>query len=452
MNRMVSAFAGSGLMARVLRSASWLIIGYGGSQALRLAANLILTRILFPEAFGLMALVSVVTVGLNLFSDVGIGPSIAQNKRGDDPDFLDTAWTIQVIRGVFLFGLAWALAGPVAAFYGEPDLKLYLPIAAVALLVSGFNPTRIETANRHLLVGRLTLLDLASQVIGIGFMIWFAMATGSVLALVLGGVVQAVAKLVLTHYGLPGPRNTFRWEKPAAYEIVHFGKWIFLSTGLAFLISQGDRAILGRFLTLEVLGLYNIGFFLGSFPSMLGHAVSPKIMIPVYRDRPAQEDPARLRKQRLLRAAMTCGIVGLLLVMAAAGPWLVDVLYDDRYHLSGPIVTLIACALIPQAIIMTYDAAALSAGDSRSFFVLSLVKATSQTLCIIFGVLNFGLLGAMAGLGLSMIFTYPALVWLSVKHRVWDPLHDAIAIAISSAGVALLLWYHWDQINNLSQM
>jgi O-antigen/teichoic acid export membrane protein len=449
---MVSAFAGSGLMARVLRSASWLIIGYGGSQALRLAANLILTRILFPEAFGLMALVSVVTVGLNLFSDVGIGPSIAQNKRGDDPDFLDTAWTIQVIRGVFLFGLAWALAGPVAAFYGEPDLKLYLPIAAVALLVSGFNPTRIETANRHLLVGRLTLLDLASQVIGIGFMIWFAMATGSVLALVLGGVVQAVAKLVLTHYGLPGPRNTFRWEKPAAYEIVHFGKWIFLSTGLAFLISQGDRAILGRFLTLEVLGLYNIGFFLGSFPSMLGHAVSPKIMIPVYRDRPAQEDPARLRKQRLLRAAMTCGIVGLLLVMAAAGPWLVDVLYDDRYHLSGPIVTLIACALIPQAIIMTYDAAALSAGDSRSFFVLSLVKATSQTLCIIVGVLNFGLLGAMAGLGLSMIFTYPALVWLSVKHRVWDPLHDAIAIAISSAGVALLLWYHWDQINNLSQM
>ncbi|WP_164659676.1 oligosaccharide flippase family protein [Tropicibacter sp. Alg240-R139] len=452
MNRMVSAFSGTGLMARVLRSASWLIIGYGGSQALRLAANLVLTRILFPEAFGLMALVSVVTVGLNLFSDVGLGPSIAQNKRGDDPDFLDTAWTIQVMRGVLLFGLAWAVAGPVATFYGEPELKQYLPIAAVALLVSGVNPTRIETAHRHLLVGRLTLLDLASQVIGIGFMVWFATATGSVLSLVFGGVVQAVAKLLLTHYCLPGPRNQFRWEKAAAYEIAHFGKWIFLSTGLAFLISQGDRAILGRFLTLEVLGLYNIGFFLGSFPSMLGHAVTQKIMIPIYRDRPAHEDQASRRKQRLLRAAMTCGIVGLLLVMAAVGPWLIDVLYDDRYHLSGPIVTLIACALVPQAIIMTYDSAALAAGDSRSFFLLSLVKATSQTLCIILGVQSFGLIGAMAGLGLSMIFTYPALVWLSVKHRVWDPIHDMMAAVISSATVSLLLWYHWEQISALSQM
>lgn len=439
-------------MARVLRSASWLIIGYGGSQALRLAANLILTRILFPEAFGLMALVTVVTVGLTLFSDVGLGPSIAQNKRGDDPEFLDTAWTIQVVRGVLLFGLACALAGPVAGFYGEPALQSYIPIAAVALLVAGFNPTRIETAHRHLLVGRLTVLDLASQVIGIGFMVWFAMASGSVLSLVLGGVVQATAKLLLTHYFLPGPRNRFRWEKAAAFDIIHFGKWIFLSTGLAFLISQGDRAILGRFLTLEALGLYNIGFFLGSFPSMLGHAVSQKIMIPVYRDSPVRDNPANRRKQRLLRSAMTVGIVGLLLVMAAIGPWLVDVLYDDRYHLSGPIVTLIACALIPQAIIMTYDAAALTAGDSRSFFVLSLVKATSQTLCILYGVLNYGLIGAMAGLGLSMLFTYPVLVWLSVKHGVWDPLHDILATTVSGAAVVFLLWHHWDLIGGLTQM
>ena len=49
MQRVASLFAGQGMMARVLRSASWLMIGYGGSQALRLASNLILTRILFPR-------------------------------------------------------------------------------------------------------------------------------------------------------------------------------------------------------------------------------------------------------------------------------------------------------------------------------------------------------------------------------------------------------------------
>ncbi|TMM49328.1 polysaccharide biosynthesis protein, partial [Sulfitobacter sabulilitoris] len=62
-----SVWTGNRLMARVARSSSFIILGYGGSQAMRLAANLILTRLLFPEAFGLMALITVVTVGLAMF-------------------------------------------------------------------------------------------------------------------------------------------------------------------------------------------------------------------------------------------------------------------------------------------------------------------------------------------------------------------------------------------------
>ena len=187
MKQLTRHFAGQGLMARVLRSASWMMIGYGGSQALRLAANLVLARLLFPEAFGLMALVTVVTVGLSLFSDVGIGPSIAQNSRGDDPDFLNTAWSIQVLRGFGLWAFTLVLAWPMAWFYAAPELLYYLPIAGIGLAIAGFNPTRIETAHRHLLVGRVTLLDLAAQLIGVGSMVLLAWLSGSVIALVLGG-------------------------------------------------------------------------------------------------------------------------------------------------------------------------------------------------------------------------------------------------------------------------
>ena len=73
---------GNALMARVARSTSWIILGYGASQAIRLASNLILTRLLFPEAFGLMALINVVIMGLTLFSDTGINAAIAQSDRG----------------------------------------------------------------------------------------------------------------------------------------------------------------------------------------------------------------------------------------------------------------------------------------------------------------------------------------------------------------------------------
>lgn len=433
-------------MARVLRSASWLMLSYGSGQALRLASNLILTRILFPEAFGLMALVGLVTVGLAMFSDIGLGPAVTQNPRGDDPDFLDTAWTVQVIRGFALWAGAAALALPMASFYDEPQLALYLPIAGMALAVAGFNPMRIETAYRHLLVGRLTSLELLSQFIGIAGMVVLALLTRSVMALVLGSVLQALAKLVLTQLFLPGRGNRFRWEPQAAQELVHFGKWIFLSTAFWFVSSQGDRAILGKFLTLESLGLYNIGYFLASFPYLLGLAVNQRLMMPVYRDRPAGDAPENFRKQRLLRSALTGGILVLLAVMALAGPALTGFLYDARYAASGPIVTLVACALAPAAIVMTYDQAALAAGDSRGYFLYSAARATAQVALILAGVIHFGLAGAIVAMGLSVLMVYPVLVWLSVKHRVWDRLHDLGFGLFAGIMVLAAVRIHWQAI------
>lgn len=83
----------SSLKKLAIRGMVWTVAGYGASQILRLGSNLILTRLLFPELFGLMTLVNIFITGLHLFSDIGVGPSIIQNKRGDDPVFLNTAWT-----------------------------------------------------------------------------------------------------------------------------------------------------------------------------------------------------------------------------------------------------------------------------------------------------------------------------------------------------------------------
>jgi O-antigen/teichoic acid export membrane protein len=446
MTSVTAAFQGNGLLARVLRSSGLLVMGYGTSQALRLVSNLILTRLLFPEAFGLMALISVVTVGLMMFSDVGIGPSIAQNKRGDDPDFLNTAWTIQVIRGFGLWAFACVLALPVSQFYNEPMLALYLPLAGVSLAVAGFNPTRIETAHRHLLVGRLTLLDLASQLIGVLCMIVLALALQSVAALVIGGVIGVIAKLVLTHLWLPGAANRFRWEKAAAQELIRFGKWIFLSTAFWFVSSQGDKAVLGKFLSLETLGVYNIGYFLASFPLLLGQAVTQRVLIPVYRETPPADAPENAAKLRKMRYGMTTGILGLLFIMAFVGPTLVSVLYDNRYTAAGAMVVVIALSMVPQVIGLSYDQAALAAGDSKRFFVFSGSRAVIQMVFLLIGITQFGLLGAIVGLGLALILVHPVLIWLARQHGAWDPVHDLIFATIGTVMAALAIWLHWDAI------
>ena len=73
---------------------------------MRLGSNLILTRLLVPEAFGTMALVNALVMGLTMFSDMGTGPAIQKCAHGDEPEFLDTVWSVQAIRG----GVLWLVA------------------------------------------------------------------------------------------------------------------------------------------------------------------------------------------------------------------------------------------------------------------------------------------------------------------------------------------------------
>lgn len=432
----------SPVFARVLRGSALTAGSYAISQALRLVSNLILTRLLFPEAFGLMALVSVFLVGLAMFSDVGLGPAIVRSPRGDDRDFLDTAWTVQVLRGALLWALTCALAWPVAQVYDAPDLALLLPAAGMTLFIAGFNPTRIETANRHLMLGRLTALDLAAQSIGIVAIVILSFALRSVWALVIGAIIGALAKLVLTDLGLPGARNRLRWDTAAGGELIHFGKWIFLSTACNFLLSQGDKAILGAYLRLDELGIYNVGYFLASFPVLLGGSVVGRVLMPIYRDHPPAADPANFARLRKLRVAMTGGMLAMLAVMGGMGHPLVGLLYDPRYAHAGAIVVAIACVQIPVVLGMTYDQSALAAGDSRNFFVVMALRAGGLSGAFWAGAALDGLRGALIGQFIAATVMHLPIIWLARRHGAWDPRHDLAFGALGAMLIAGILWWN----------
>jgi hypothetical protein len=153
-----------GLFSRALSGGALTAGAFAASQALRLGSNLILTRLLYPEAFGVMALVTMVLVGLQMFSDTGIGPAISRSPRGDEPGFLNTAWTVNVIRGLLLWGLTALAAWPMARFLRGAGTGAASAGGGAGAVIAGFNPTRIDTANRHLLLGRVTLVELAAQV------------------------------------------------------------------------------------------------------------------------------------------------------------------------------------------------------------------------------------------------------------------------------------------------
>ncbi len=450
MRRIPALVQGGGLKARAIRSTLFTLVGFGGAQVIRLASNLILTRLLFPEAFGLMALIMVILQGLAMFSDVGVGPAIMQSKRGDETRFLNTAWTIQAARGFVLWIVAALLAYPMSMLYNEPRLFEMMPVLALTLIITGFNPTRLMSANRHLNLGRLTAIDITTQGAGAVCAVILAYLTGSVWSLVASGIFSAALQLVLYWRFLEGISNTFDWERPAARELINFGKWIFLSTVAGFVVSQADKLLLGKFLPIDQFGIYNIAFFLATFPMFLGNVLIHRLLIPVYRERPPGETRANFLALRKMRILVSGALIAFVAIPSFFGVWLAEFLYDPRYHAAGPMVVLLAAMQVPLIIALTYDQAALAAGDSRSYFVLQGARAGVITVGLFVGLEVAGLYGALIAIGVAGLCVYPVVVWLAHRMSAWDPIHDICFFLFGGIMVACALWVNGDSLRALA--
>ncbi len=440
--RLGGLLTGEGLRERLVRSSGLTMAAFGGSQVLRIAGNLLLTRLLFPEAFGLMALVQVVLTGLTLLSDSGLHVSILQNRRGDERAFLDTVWTVKVIRGFVLWILACALALPMAAFYDEPLLAQMLPVVGLTAIINGFFPTAVATANRHLRIGRLVGINLGTQAFVILVMALLAWALGTVWALVWGNVLGVLTKCLLYRRFLPDSGNRLHWDGGIARELFHFGKWILLGTSANFLVKNADKLILGAFISAAGLGIYNIGFMMASITFTVCEALKKRVLVPLYRMRPPWKDVANRRKAFLVRRLISAGGVAGTVLMSAVGIPLIEILYDDRYALAGPMVVLMGLSLVPQIVTVGATDLMLAAGDSWRAMHLTLARAAAQTALLLLGASWFGVGGAILGPGLAILLTYPLTAYYMRRYRGWDAWGD---LAFMAAGMGVIGPICWQQ-------
>ena len=396
--------APASLRRLAIGGSAWTMGGFAGQQAIRLGSNLILTRLLFPEAFGLMALVAVVMQGLQMFSDVGIGPAIIQSHRGDERDFLNTAWTLQIIRGVLLWLIAAGASPLVAMVYGEPSLGVLIPVAAGSALLAGFNSTKLFTANRHLVMGRLTLIDLGSMLVGIVAMVAFAWAFRSVWALVVGGLVSTTAKLVASHTMLPGTSNRVRWDRATAREQLRFGRWIMLGSVTTFLAAQMDRLLFGRFLTMGEFGVYSIAVGLAMLPmgvvSAAGRIVLPSFSKVLNTGRDLGPVFHRVRVPILLLGGFI--VAPLLLV----GGEIIRLLYDQRYEGAGEVVPYLAAAVWLQVLECVIGGALIAFGRPVFPAIGNTLKLAAAGALIPVGFALGGLRGALVVLIAASLLKY----------------------------------------------
>lgn len=444
-------FAGDGLRSLALRGTAITLGGTAGQQFLRLLSNLILTRLLFPEAFGMMALIQTFTAGLHMFSDIGLHPSIIQNRRGEDPDFLNTAWTLQIIRGAGLWLFACLLAWPLARLYNDDQILWLLPVVGLNALITGFASTKGVVANRKLRLGRLTLISLATQVGGLIAMIGMALIWPSVWALVVGGLVSSLLGVWAGHHFMPGVANRLRWEPQAVRQLLGFGRFIFLSTVASYFVGQGDKLFLGRVVSLADLGIYNIGFFLAIFPGMLGGTVADRILFPLYRELPPSGGARNMAKIRKARDLIALGQMVLYAGLAFGGMVLVDLMYDPRYAAAGPMLVILALGQMPGSVLVGNARLLLAEGDSRSFSHLEIIRGFLKMGCMVVTFWLLGIFGVLITPFLIFLATYPLQQFYLARFKGTDLARDGIFILVSLAVAGAVIWFHWDALADFYQ-
>lgn len=422
--------------------------GNFAGQGLRLASNLILTRLLFPEAFGLMALVNVLLQGLAMFSDIGVRPAIVQHKDGDTDAFLNTAWTIQIIRGFGLYVVVLALAWPAALWFGRQDqlasmLVQLLPVAGLTAVLSGFASTRLATMDRKLRLGRLVALDIGSQVFGIAVMIAGALIYRSVWALVAGALARSAMKMVLSHVVIPGPRMRLAWDRRCVQELFHFGKWIFLSTALSFFSSRGDRLIMGSFLSLTSLGVYSVAVVFSESVRKLVTTLAQRVMFPAYARLARKDDPERLyramRRVKLLLMVVMLPPAGALVIL---GDWMIRLLYTKPYHEAGWMLQILAVGSMGLVVTWSSLPVLLAKGDSYRHFIVNTTRGAALLGGMWLGGYFYGTTGLVMGVACVNYVTYPVLAASVNKYHVWMPVLDAAAFVFTAGVVAAAMFLH----------
>jgi O-antigen/teichoic acid export membrane protein len=394
----------------LLRGIFWSFGSFGVDQALRLVTNIILARLLAPDVFGIMLIVNSVRVGIELISDIGLGQNIVYQDT-DDPDFYDTAWTLQTIRGALIWLVICIVALPVSLFYHAPILGILLPIVGLTSLIGGFSSISTTLLQKRMQIARLNTFEILTASLGSSALLIFAYFTPTIWAIVFGIMFTSIIGTAGTYFLIPNLKHRFVISKKYLGEILHFGKWIFVSSLVFFLSTNFDRLYLAKIVTLEVVGVYGIARSLSEALGQMVQRFGAHVLFPFiasHSDLPRAELRAQLRRVRgrsLAVAAFGFSII------AATADLPIRILYDQRYQAASWMLPVLiigswfsVLTYINEATLLGLGRPAYVAGANSAKFIFLLVGLP-------LGISIFGLFGGVLVVVMSELFRYlPVLV------------------------------------------
>ncbi len=295
----------------------------------RLVRNIVLTRLLAPEQFGLMALVLAASQLFEALTEVGVRQAVVQNKNGATREYLNVAWWFSTGRGLGLYLLGWIVAPWLASFYGEPGLTELLRMAFLAMLFNGLTSPGLFVLEKQLKFGWVVLITQGAGLAGTILSLILAIHYHSVWSLVIGYVAEAVFRCAGSFLVCP-IRPRLRFDREAAVELFRFSRGMVGLPILAYLFVQADIFVLGRLCSKDVLGYYSMALTLACMPETLFSSVASPLVLPVLSEMQEQKERLRGNILRMTKVLYLFGLPTMVCLSIFARP-ILSITYGSGY-------------------------------------------------------------------------------------------------------------------------
>lgn len=430
--------------------AGWVLFSRGlvrGSDLLKVAA---LAHFLAPADFGVLGVAMLALMSLEAVTETGVSAALV-HRPGDIRDHLDTAFTLQCMRGFIVAGLVYGIAPAIGAFFATPPAIPVLRVLSVFFLIRSLQNPGIILYTRSVNFHPLFMWSLVEAVAGVGAALLALSIFRDVWVLVVSVLVAQTARSVAT-YVLHPYRPRIHFVTPRAKELLSFGRWVTISNVLIFLVANGDAAFVAKMLDAASLGLYQVAYQFANTPATYVSNSVAQVTFPWYVQ--ARDELDQFRRF-LWHAIKRVSLIALPIaaVTAAWSSQLVILVLGEQWIEMVPVVRILCLFGAVRAINGCWGSVYQAAGRPEILAKVTGLQVLVMILLVPPLTLHLGIVGTAVGTTLANVVTLltAAAQGLRITHaKVADLLRAvapgvglSIAILVVGAVVGLLLPSHW---------
>lgn len=358
----------------------WRFMERCGAQGVTFIISVVLARLLDPDAYGVIALVTVFTSILQVFIDGGLGNALIQKKNADDTDFSSVFYANITVCGV-LYLLMFFAAPLISSFYERPELTTVIRVLSLTIVISGVKNVQQAYVSKNLLFKRFFFATLGGTIGAAVIGIWMAYRGYGVWALVVQHLFNAsVDTIILWATVKWRPKRLFSF--PRLLGLFRYGWKLLVSSLLDTVYNNLRQLIIGKMYTSEDLAFYNKG---KTFPNMFVTNINTSIdsvLLPVMSAE--QDDKARVRDmtRRAIKTS-TYLMMPIMMGLAVCAKPIVSLILTEKWLPCVPFLQIF-CFTYAFYPIHTANLNAIKAvGRSDLFLILEIIKKVMGLVLIV---------------------------------------------------------------------